>query len=181
MPTVISRRLSTLEDNNSDLQKQMDLLLEVAERNEGKFLWLKKFILDLIETEDLGQLDRVLHESFIESTNVDHAILYLLHHELQGKYQHLRSVQNNTVSYPGLFTLNRTMCETCREEEYVVLFEKSVQSHPSIALVPLNFKKYQGTLAIGSTDHAKFNVDVDTLFLDFLGEVLARVVTRLTS
>ena len=97
----------------------------------------------------------------------------------QGELLHIKAAKHPDRIHPRLFDLQKTLCETCREEEYLNLFGVTVDDPPSVALVPIIYRSYIGTLAIGSADHAKFNVDVDTLFLDFLGEVIARVNVRL--
>lgn len=179
MSTVIAHRLSALEDSNSEIQQQLELLLEIGRRNEEKFLWLKTFILKLLEVRGFAQLDQVVFRQLIDFTHVNHVKLFLKELPHQGDLLHIKAVDNPTRFHPRLFELEQTQCETSREEEYHSLFDVSVTEPPSVALVPIHYRSYLGTLAIGSIDHAKFNVDVDTLFLDFLGEVIARVIVRL--
>ena len=181
MSTVIAHRLSALEDSNSEIKQQLELMLEIGRRNEEKFLWLKSFILKLLEVQGLAQLDQVVFHQLIDFTHVNHVMLFLKELNQEGELLHVKSVKHPESVHPRLFSLEKTLCETCREEEYHNLFGVSVDEPPSVALVPIQFRSYLGTLAIGSTDHAKFNVDVDTLFLDFLGEVIARVIVRLQS
>lgn len=179
MSTVIAHRLSALEDSNSEIKQQLELLLEIGRRNEEKFLWLKSFILKLFEVQGFAQLDQVIFHQLIDFTHVNHVTLFLKELNHQGDLLHIKAVKYPNRVHPRLFDLEKTQCETSREEEYYNLFEVSVNEPSSVALVPLHYRSYLGTLAIGSIDHAKFNVDVDTLFLDFLGEVIARVIVRL--
>ena len=179
MSTVIAHRLSALEDSNSEIKQQLELMLEIGRRNEEKFLWLKSFILKLLEVQGFAQLDQVIFHQLIDFTHVNHVMLFLRELHDPGELLHIKSVKYPDRIHPRLFELQKTLCETCREEEYHNLFGVSVGEPPSVALVPINYPSHLGTLAIGSADHAKFNVDVDTLFLDFLGEVIARVIVRL--
>ena len=60
MSTVIAHRLSALEDSNSEIKQQLELMLEIGRRNEEKFLWLKSFILKLLEVQGFAQLDQIV-------------------------------------------------------------------------------------------------------------------------
>lgn len=179
MSTVIAHRLSALEDSNSEIKQQLELMLEIGRRNEEKFLWLKSFILKLLEVQGFAQLDQVIFHQLIDFTHVNHVTLFLKELHEEGELLHIKTANKPDKIHPRLFDLQKTLCETCREEEYYQLFGVSVSDPASVALVPIVYRSYLGTLAIGSADHAKFNVDVDTLFLDFLGEVIARVIVRL--
>ena len=71
MSTVIAHRLSALEDSNSEIKQQLELMLEIGRRNEEKFLWLKSFILKLLEVQGFAQLDQVMFHQLIDFTHVN--------------------------------------------------------------------------------------------------------------
>ena len=45
--------------------------------------------------------------------------------------------------------------------------------------MPLQQANFEGALAIGSRDGGHFSADMDTLFLDHIGDVIAKVLRHL--
>ena len=177
--TVISRRLSLLENTNHELKQQLETLFEIGERNEQRFVWLKELVLELLITENASQLDRTLHSKLTEMDNVDDVLLFVFKENPSIKLKHVRDISLVEVS-SRLVSLSNTLCETCRANEYHSIFSVSIDNSGSMALIPYSYETTQGVLAIGSNEPAKFAGNVDTLFLNFLGEVVARVVLRIS-
>ena len=50
-----------------------------------------------------------------------------------------------------------------------------------MALCPIGRERMLGVLAIGNKSQDYFNEDLDTLFLDFIGEVLESIIIRKVS
>ncbi|MCY3628290.1 MAG: DUF484 family protein [Gammaproteobacteria bacterium] len=179
MSTVISHRLSLLEDTNDQLKQQLESLFEIGERNEQRFVWLKELVLELLITENTNQLDRTLYSKLSELENIDDVLLFIFVTKPKVKLKHIRDTSLSEVP-SRLVSLSKTICEVCRANEYRSIFNVSIDSSGSFALIPYQFKDIQGVLAIGSSEPARFAGRVDTLFLDFLGEVVARVVSRIS-
>ena len=51
----------------------------------------------------------------------------------------------------------------------------------SAVLAPLCWEHGEGCLAIGSREIDRFTSDMDTLFVTYIGEVLSRVIQRLST
>lgn len=177
MATLISKRLADLESANRNIQQQYQELLAVGERNEQRFQWLKKLILALLEISNLKCLDQVLQDQLSQLDDVDHVKLYIFDSPQEASFHTLKFAGSDRVD-DRLAKLTTTRCETCRASQYTEMFEVAITHSASAALIPLHFKEYRATLAIGSLKPDKFTSQVDTLFLDFLGEVIIRVVTR---
>ena len=77
---------------------------------------------------------------------------------------------------------NEIICGPIRENEFSTLFPAAVPHAGSVVLIPLNIgassqmpkTDKQALLAIGSEDNKRFSSDLGTVFLKFLGDVLAR-------
>ena len=64
-----------------------------------------------------------------------------------------------------------------RAKELVFLFGQEQAEHiQSAAVVTLEHNGIQGVLAVGSDDQQHYNSSMDTLFLTYLADVLARVL-----
>ena len=176
MPSLTTLRITTLEETNKRVQKQLGSLLEIAKRNEEKFHWLKNLVLSLMDVRDLTELDETLGQELIGRNNIDEACLFLWDVEDSNTLSRVRSVEALGPLEERFRDLTNPVCETMRINEYTLLFGKKITEPTSVALVPISYCDVQGLLAIGSEDPMHFRLDMSTMFLDFVGEVVARVV-----
>ena len=179
MSSLADHRISTLESSNAELQEQLDLLIRAGFNNEQKFVWLQTVILALLDVDDVDDLDHVLSREFIDRPDVDESMLFLQDFDLNNSYKHIQGIEKDHPLARRLTDLTAPTCETTRREEYEELFRTKVEEPGSVALIPIFEKDLRGVLAIGSRDHSRFNLAMDTLFLNFLGEVLGRVARRI--
>lgn len=88
-----------------------------------------------------------------------------------------------------LFDKKRTFCCELTPEQAKLLFPDTTKEVLSAAVIPVHLnealREKKGIsmpiLVIGSEKHNHFNSSLDTLFLDFIGEILAAHITRLTA
>ena len=85
-----------------------------------------------------------------------------------------------------LFDLDDPSCNACRPEDFRRLFPDSEIKQPgSIALVPMHVgntgtnSDLTAALVIGARDPRRFSPDMGKVFLFYIGDVLARTLTRL--
>ena len=72
-----------------------------------------------------------------------------------------------------------TACGPLRGPEYKRLFNVPDAAEASAAIVQLRHADLVGVLAIGSRDPRRFSTEMGTLFVRYIGDVLARVLVRL--
>jgi len=85
--------------------------------------------------------------------------------------------QNMDESFADVFRLQHTHCGHPEEDRLEKLFGKAAEDIKSTALCPILANGTPlGILAIGSEQNNYFNVNLDTLFLDFIGHVIAAVL-----
>ncbi|MEX2365601.1 MAG: DUF484 family protein, partial [Pseudohongiellaceae bacterium] len=87
-----------------------------------------------------------------------------------------------------LFDKQRTYCGAMKPEQTAFLFPASTDTIASTAMVPIHIntgdKRSAGfkaipVLVLASSSSNHFNNNQDTLFLDFIGEVLSALIVHL--
>lgn len=96
------------------------------------------------------------------------------------------SARRLKTDYAEVFRLNRTHCGPLDEKRLNFLFpagfslaaEGSVTPIRSTALCPLHVAGSPALIALGNTRPDYFNIHLDTLFIDFIGTLLATLLER---
>lgn len=179
MPSLTTHRISSLEARNQEIQDELNLLLQTGVRNDEKFRWLTTSILALYDVADWTQLDTILENVLSGRDNVDAARLYLWSIEPELDLRFIRPAHELGKLQKRTLAFSSSVCETTRPSDYERIFDKQPSHATSVAFVPISYQNVQGILAIGSLDPSHFSLSMSTLFLDFLGEVIGRVVDKL--
>ncbi|MCY3883459.1 MAG: DUF484 family protein [Gammaproteobacteria bacterium] len=179
MPSLTTHRISSLEARNQEIQDELNLLIRTGSRNDEKFRWLTTSILALYDVADWLQLDTTLETVLGGRDNVDAARLYLWSIEPELALEFIRPAHELGKLQKRTLALSSSVCETTRPCDYERIFEKQPSYATSVAFVPISYQKAQGVLTIGSFDPSHFSLSMSTMFLDFLGEVIGRVVNKL--
>ena len=80
----------------------------------------------------------------------------------------------------GLLVGGKAFCGVLRPSELAFLFGQEQAEHiKSAAVIALEHQGLQGVLAIGSDDQQHYSSSMDTLFLTYLADVLARLLPTL--
>ncbi|MFZ8955747.1 MAG: DUF484 family protein, partial [Pseudohongiellaceae bacterium] len=78
-----------------------------------------------------------------------------------------------------VFRLKRTHCGSLDQRAVDELFQNDASSIRSTALCPvINNGEILAILALGNQQEDAFNVNLDTLFLDFIGHVIGAVLAK---
>ena len=80
--------------------------------------------------------------------------------------------------YPNVFLLRKTSCESLRPEQIGLFFPRQTQPVRSTAICPIGKDEIIAILALGNDSDNYFNINLDTLFLDFIGEVIGAILLR---
>jgi uncharacterized protein YigA (DUF484 family) len=96
------------------------------------------------------------------------ALDHIQHHDNQMPLQHLHSSTS-------------ALCTTLRREELTKMFPLSDhEDSGSAAILNLALLNSKGALCIGSRDASRFSKDMDTLFVTYIADIVAKVMNRLT-
>ena len=192
--SLVDRQVQLLRTRNSDLRRHLNEILANASDNDGTFAKTRTFTLALMDTASPASLDETLAKHLVAGFDADHAICFVRGWDATkgdglgtAIFRHLAGVgEDDAPPITRLFDRDDPSCSACRAEDYAQLFRVDVLEGPcSIALIPMRAARggdapdLNATLAIGARDPQRFAPDMGKVFLFYIGDVLARTLTRL--
>jgi uncharacterized protein YigA (DUF484 family) len=175
--SLIERQIAILRERNMNMRRRMNELLETAKSNETLFEKTRTLTLELLHVEGWHGLNEVLATYVLADFRADFVCCHLSQAHLQ--LDHLRG-HGGDLPHANYLRDDRPACTTLRPDELTRLFP--IEEHAadgSAVIAPLPLETGTGCLAIGSRDPSYFSSEMDTLFVSYIAEVLARVIQRL--
>ncbi|NKC00551.1 MAG: DUF484 family protein [Pseudomonadales bacterium] len=181
--SLVERQVDILRERNVDMRRRMNDLLETARINDTLFAKTRSLTLAVLDTVSLQALNEVLATHILADFEADFVAchLYVTKPEQSGPLDHF-FFHEEEAEFNQLVQNQMTTLTTLRAGELDQIFPVTTHDGSgSAALMPLAQSNFHGLLAIGSRDPAHFTSDMDTLFLDHICDVLAKVVRHLLS
>jgi len=177
--SLIERQVQVLRERNIRVLRQLNDLVETARANDGLFAKTRSLTLALLDVSSWHELNEALATHLLVDFDADFVCCHLLRDHL-----HLDHLRGHADALPtvGLIHNSQPLCSTLRACELRAVFP--VQEHDadgSAVLLPLALKAGEGCLAVGSRRPDHFASDMDTLFIGYIGDVLARIIDHLSS
>jgi len=178
--SLVERQVAVLRDRNMDMRHRLSHLLDNARDNDRLFDKTKRLILELLDSQDLGDLVNALHYSFDQDFNVHYTRLLLIGHpeKLPASQARVITPQIAKDNIAGLLRGNRAFCGTLSDQERVFIFDDAATQVGSAATVPLVHGATVGLLAVGNRDPKYYRSSMGTLFLGYIAEILNRLLPR---
>lgn len=179
--SLVERQVGVLRERNVELRERLQRLLEVARENDMLFEKMRGMILALLEADSISDLALAL-ERELKARFSSEFVSFLLFDAggNTGAAQNV-SLQEAQEKIPALVKGRRAIAGQLRNDELTFLFGHEGRLVKSCAVVPVYQARPLGLLAIGSTSAEHFKTSMDTLFISFIGDVLARVLLPLLS
>ena len=171
--SLLERQVKILRDRSIESRHTLNGLLENARYNDQLFSVTRNLILMLLEENTLSQLAMVTESSLATQPGIDACHLVILEkRETAAEFQR---------RFPSIFRSKNVLTQTLDKETSRLLFPSAATPLRSVALCPVTHNNsLLAVLAIGNHSQEYFNEELDTLFLDFIAEVLGSLVSRLT-
>lgn len=177
--SLVERQVSVLRERNGELRTRLTKLVEAARDNDRLFELTRRLVLDLLLADDLPCASKALDRSMREDFQVDVNGLCLLGESNQ-QFEHHRvaGFDEARESIAHLLEAKQVICGTLRKEETQFLFGDDASKVASAAVVPIGAGQRLGLLAVGSADPQHYKNGMGTLFLSYIGEILAHALPR---
>ncbi len=177
--SLVERQVGVLRERNVELRERLNGLLSIARDNDLIFGKTRALVLALLEAEDLAALASVLSRSLLEDFGMAAMSLTLFDTAIDTLPVQVRAatMADAEAQIGGLLKGQRIVCGVLRPEELRWIFGTGgdgADAVGSAAIVPLVFHGVIGLLSIGARDPQHFRSGMDTLFVNHIGEVLAR-------
>lgn len=183
--SLIERQVAVLRDRNRDLRHQLDHLLGSARTNDQLFDKTRHALLTLLDARDLATAMAALDHSLAQDFQVEfHSVLLFASTSLPAPMPGPPAVRVvNLETAPRQMTTlirnQRTICGVLRDDDLAFLFAEDAPRIGSAAVVPFGHHPALGVLAIGHSDANHYRSSTGTLFLNYLADVLNRLLPRL--
>lgn len=172
--SLLERQVKILRDRSIESRHTLNGLLENARYNDQLFSVTRNLILTLLKEDDLSQLTVVTESSLSTQPGIDACRLIVVDtSDIAGELQN---------RFPSLLRSKRVLTQTLDNDTSTLLFPDTTPALRSAALCPVTHNNsLLAVLAIGNHAQDYFTNDLDTLFLDFIAEVLGTLISRLTA
>ncbi|MCI5106067.1 MAG: DUF484 family protein [Pseudomonadales bacterium] len=179
--SLLERQVTILRERGIEARQKLNNLLENARNNDQLFDTTRNLVLALLRAANVTEIAEVTQDQLANHANIDACEFILIEHpelstSANTRVEPLASLRKD---FSDVFRLKRTHCGPLSEEQIARLFPGNEQEVRSTALCPvIHNSEVLALLAFGNKQDNYFNVNLDTLFLDFIGRVVGSVLDR---
>ncbi|OPX55728.1 hypothetical protein SAMN02745127_01194 [Oceanospirillum multiglobuliferum] len=184
--SLVERQLVLLRERLADREDHLEDLLDTARHNDMQLSRTRRLIIALMDSQDLHELAATLNEQLVNSFGTEHTRLVLLESAAQTDFVNTSTLVIKPdfellVLLQNLVGRNRSFCSTVSAKQLELLFEHSVISDGSAAVVPLNRGGVKGYLVLGSENPQYFRAEMGTELTEYVADVIVRLLPHLSS
>lgn len=179
--SLIEHQVAILRDRNMTMRRRMNELLQAARNNDEIFAKTRSLNLALLEVNSWHELNEVLATHVLVDFEADFVCAHLAAADLALALDH---IQHHVDKLPcsHLRDGNDSACTVLREDELYQLFPMSDHDETGSAVIlKLKLQRGSGVLCIGSRSPTRFAKNMDTLFVQYIADILAKVMNRLSA
>ncbi len=181
--SLLERQVYLLRRRNDETQDKIKSFVENAKENDELFEKTRTIVLNIINTVSLDDISSLIEEKLKEEFDASCSKLFFAtENEIESESPLFLLPLKLTKKVLGkLFQRKRAYCGTLNADQALLFFPESSKIS-SAAIIPIHFhdennlkEKLPGVplLVVASNKDKHFNSSLDTLFLDFIGEVLS--------
>ena len=178
--SLLEHQVMLLRRRFDNTSRKLGELLENGRRSEQLFGITRELVLALLETRSAEQVIAVTRGHLLSRTGVEALEVIFLnnHHRTPGGGLRVEDAAMIVDEFHDVFRLNKAHCGQQSETLLQWLFPEGSARVQSTALCPV---KADGAplalLALGQRSPDYFTVQMETLFLDFIAEVMGAMFT----
>lgn len=174
--SLIQKQVELLRSNyNSTTDKLMELL-GIAKNNEDIFILTKELILSLIDASSIEEIVALIEKSFVADFGAKKSkVLFFTESSKNLPKGRVKNPAEARNILGNLLKPGKIFCGEVNKEVAKFIFNQKT-SVKEMALVPLNSSSLLGLIALGSDQPGKYSDNKDTLFLDFIAEVVSKLI-----
>ncbi|BCE02189.1 DUF484 family protein [Marinicellulosiphila megalodicopiae] len=177
--SLLERQNTMLRNDALDSKHKLAQLIIVAKRNEALFENIKYTLLELIEQNDLNSLCGELNHCLTTQFKTDSVRVFLFNKQGNMEDNWLWVDRNLLQEYmPTLLVTDSCQCGEFDEDKRMFLFGDSKVSSAAIAPLISEDGEALGLIALGSNQNDYFTQKMDTTFLKFLAQSVARLIYK---
>ncbi len=177
------RQIERLRAQNTELQTELNAMMDVGETNSDLQTRVHLLCLELMDAKTIDKIVPILSKQLRIEFGADEVALRLFYSgeqpsnlpPLTDNVQQLSRDTLDLAAFAGLLHQFKPLCGRLTSVQKNVLFGDKADRVQSAGCVSLGDSAL-GMLAIGSYDESRFNAEMGTIYLSFLGDILARLL-----
>jgi len=181
--SLLERLVHDLRERAETAEWRLEHLLETARHNEAQYQRTRSLILALLEAENVDALGEALSTQLSERFRTQAVALWLdsPHDGSAVQPPQLRLDDAARATLEDLLDGHNSRCTQLSREAWRKLLPHSEppESSGSCAVTRLTMGEPLGYLLLASQESEHFRATLDTLFTDYLGEIVGRLLIRL--
>ena len=163
--SLLEMQIRKLRDEQSRLNDMLSGFLSTGKENEELFFKSKELALSLITVKDFAAVKKLVEEFFIKNFKIDSCILEILSDsQLKALEDETKMGMNKNAIHMGPLS-----------KEKMAAFFKT-DSIKSAVISVMKFENNFGLLKIGSNDPTKYLGDGDTAFIEYIRDIIIKVL-----
>lgn len=171
--SLVERQLAVHRQRNVELRQRLSDLLENARRNDQLFAKSRRLVLALTEAENWLGIQAALDDSLRKDFGVDAwALLHFTERQLEAPLLVIRNAETQRNLH-RLFKGHRALCGQLAKADIARLLGVDDTEARSVAAAQIRGQSNNGILTVASNDPTYYRSSMDTLFLDYVADVLA--------
>lgn len=182
--SLVERQVSILRERNMDMRHRLNTLLDNARTNDLLFEKTKRLVLSLLDTHQLDDCLDALFFGLQNEFEIHFASLLLINDSgnvnITPANQQARvvSLQEAEENLGSIVHNSRAICGQLDDGEKSFIFNRNGNAIGSTAIAPLKLdNKLVGLLAVGNRDPDYYRSSMNTLFLNFIGDIASRLLS----
>jgi len=177
--SLVERQVIKLRQEKSHLQQKLQVLIEAAQRNENLNVQIQTFLLALLSAQTLPEFFDTLYAKLAEEFDTDAVVLRLFDLPEAAKVQRSEYVEYDAEIF--------SLFEMVLKKSYPVCGRLSANQHQylmpdqkigSAVLIPIGRPSPYGLLALGSVDDYRFDSQMSTDLLSYMGDMISQLLQR---
>lgn len=178
--SLLERQVTALRDENTRMQARFEQLVTLATSNENLIKRIHQLALALMEAAGPEAIFATLTGRLAQEFDADRVCAVVFASPACVDSTLVPEFVGAECSHRNLFTeilsAKAPKCGVLTQAQVASLFPNDVQAEGSAAILPLSGKSWDGLLIISSNDGARFNDDMGTDFLAYLGDIVSLIV-----
>ncbi len=166
--SLVEYQSKILRTKNNELHERLQQLIENARRNDRLFEQTRQLTLDLLDAQSIEEVEQSLQQCMTAVYGVDYACITLFVPSMTLQSITEVEMQHQLVRH---FGRKHAFCGQLSDEQMELFFQEKTRVGSMAACL---LKNDLGILALGHSQEDYFKSNMDTLFLNYVSEIVSR-------